>query len=270
MYSILMVMALNTGAAATPAWDGCHGGGCWGGCQGGYASSCGGCWGGCHGNGGCHGGRHKLFGGGHGLFNKNRGCNGGCWGGGHGCSSGCAMGGCHVASHGCSSGCSYGCSSGCNGGGHRLFGGLFHKNRHGCNGCSNGCSYGGCSYGGCSMMSGCAGYSMPAYGAPVQGAPAPAPTPKAGEKPTSTQAEVTVTLPTEAKLFIDGQATVSTSNTRKFVSPELVAGKEYFYTLRAEIVRDGQTVSLTKEVTVRAGETFQTSFEFPAGQVAAK
>jgi uncharacterized protein (TIGR03000 family) len=104
---------------------------------------------------------------------------------------------------------------------------------------------------------------------PVQQAPAPR-TGGAPTKPASlNQAEVMVSLPAEAKLFIDGQATVSTTSSRKFVSPELEQGKEYFYTLRAEIVRDGKTVSLSKEVTVRAGETVQASFEFPA-QVAAK
>lgn len=268
MYSVLMVMALNVGAAATPAWD--HGcGGCWssGSC---YATSCSGCWGGCSSS--CHGG-HKLFGG---LFNKHGRCSG-CY---SSC-SGCSWGGCsssHVVSYGCT-GCS-GCYSSCNGchGGHKLFGGLFNKHNrcHGCSGCYSSCSgYAMCS--GCSGQvmgcTGCTGAPMMAAPAGAAPAPAPAPAPKkeggSGKSASLSQAEVLVSLPVEAKLFIDGQATVSTSNTRKFVSPELEQGKEYFYTLRAEVVRDGQTVSLTKEVTVRAGETVQASFDFPA-QVAAK
>ena len=42
---------------------------------------------------------------------------------------------------------------------------------------------------------------------------------------------------------------------RKFVSPELPAGQEFTYRFRAEYERDGETVSVTKKVPVRAGGT---------------
>jgi uncharacterized protein (TIGR03000 family) len=111
---------------------------------------------------------------------------------------------------------------------------------------------------------------MGAPAAPQQQMPAPQKKEGSGGTVKPTSAELTVSLPAEAKLFIDGQATTTTSNSRKFVSPDLEQGKEYVYTLRAEVVRDGKNVSLTKEVTVRAGETFQTSFEFPESSVASK
>jgi uncharacterized protein (TIGR03000 family) len=39
----------------------------------------------------------------------------------------------------------------------------------------------------------------------------------------------------------------------------LNAGQSYFYTLTAEVVRDGQKLSTTEQVTVRAGETTNVS-----------
>jgi uncharacterized protein (TIGR03000 family) len=74
-----------------------------------------------------------------------------------------------------------------------------------------------------------------------------------------------VRLPADARLFIDDEPTVSTSATRVFVSPPLPGNKEYFYTLRAEAVRDGQTVQQTQVVPVRAGTTANVVLlEFPA------
>ncbi len=54
-------------------------------------------------------------------------------------------------------------------------------------------------------------------------------------------------------MTIDGEATTSTSTQRVFVSPELNAGRDYHYTLRAEFVKEGKTVKVSKEVAVQAG-----------------
>lgn len=105
----------------------------------------------------------------------------------------------------------------------------------------------------------------------MPGAPAPAPTPKP-EQPRKAEprppaafnaapAKVLVSLPTDASLTIDGNATVSTSGNRTFVSPELEAGKDYVYTLKAEIVRDGKSVTESKTIYVRAGETTEVAFD---------
>jgi uncharacterized protein (TIGR03000 family) len=63
-----------------------------------------------------------------------------------------------------------------------------------------------------------------------------------------------VSLPADAKLTFDGEATTSTSSQRVFVSPVLPAGQEYHYTLQAEVVVDGKSVTVSKTVAVRAGE----------------
>ena len=42
--------------------------------------------------------------------------------------------------------------------------------------------------------------------------------------------------------------------------PVLDAGKTYYYILRAEVVRDGQTVSQDRRVILRAGDRIAASF----------
>jgi uncharacterized protein (TIGR03000 family) len=63
-----------------------------------------------------------------------------------------------------------------------------------------------------------------------------------------------VSLPADAKLTVDGEATTSTSDHRVFLSPALPAGQEYHYTLQAEVVVDGRAVTVSKTIAVRAGE----------------
>jgi uncharacterized protein (TIGR03000 family) len=74
-------------------------------------------------------------------------------------------------------------------------------------------------------------------------------------------ATIVVNLPADASLTVDGVATTSTSERRVFVSPELNAGQEYHYTLKAEWVRDGKTVEVAKQVTVIAGQETKVSLE---------
>jgi len=104
----------------------------------------------------------------------------------------------------------------------------------------------------------------------------PAPKKEGGEKlktppkPASTEeavapapAKIVVSLPAEAKLSIDDHMTTSTSGTRVFASPSLEPGKEFFYTLKGELVRDGRTVSTSKTIAVRAGEEIQVQLDIP-------
>jgi uncharacterized protein (TIGR03000 family) len=77
-------------------------------------------------------------------------------------------------------------------------------------------------------------------------------------------ATIVVRLPADAKLMIGGAPTSSTQDVRWFTSPPLQAGKDYQYTLKAEVMRDGKRVERTKEVTVRAGQPSQVTFDLPA------
>jgi uncharacterized protein (TIGR03000 family) len=68
-----------------------------------------------------------------------------------------------------------------------------------------------------------------------------------------------VTLPADAKLKVDGVATTSISSSRRFVTPALEPGKEYFYTLEAEVVNDGKLDVITRRVQVQAGRETHTN-----------
>jgi uncharacterized protein (TIGR03000 family) len=69
-----------------------------------------------------------------------------------------------------------------------------------------------------------------------------------------------VELPSDAKLFVDDYQTKSTSARRVFSTPRLEPKHTYYYSLRAEAVRDGKTITQTKRVILHAGDVVRTSF----------
>lgn len=162
-----------------------------------------------------------------------------------------------------------------------MFSGMF--NRKGCNSCNScgGC-YGGChggyavvctGCGGCGHHAACAGYHAPA----CCGAK-PMPDKKKKKKDDdddddddiAAPATIIVTLPADAKLTVDDNATRSTSTPRVLVSPALEPGKEFSYTLKGEIIRDGKPVVATQKITVRAGQETRITLQFPTATVAQK
>jgi uncharacterized protein (TIGR03000 family) len=90
---------------------------------------------------------------------------------------------------------------------------------------------------------------------PAEGPPKPK-----QEGSAATGAKLIVELPSDAKLFIDDRSMNVTSQHPVFLTPELQAGKTYFYDMRAEIVRNGQVVSDTKRVVFHAGDELRESF----------
>jgi uncharacterized protein (TIGR03000 family) len=82
-------------------------------------------------------------------------------------------------------------------------------------------------------------------------------------------AHVTVRLPADAQLQVDGVVCTLTSGTRKFDTPELEPGRKYFYTLKAEVVRDGRPVSESRRVLLEAGKDVQVDFRNMAAVAAA-
>lgn len=74
------------------------------------------------------------------------------------------------------------------------------------------------------------------------------------------RATVVVRVPADARLFADARQLSLSGTERKFVSPELPAGQEFMYRFRVEYDRDGETVSVTKKVPVRAGATVSIEF----------
>lgn len=83
-----------------------------------------------------------------------------------------------------------------------------------------------------------------------------------------TEATLVVSLPEDATLTIDNEPTTSTSANRVFVSPTLESGKEYQYTLKAQVVREGKTQTTTRQVTVQAGQVSRIELTVPATGVA--
>jgi uncharacterized protein (TIGR03000 family) len=79
---------------------------------------------------------------------------------------------------------------------------------------------------------------------------------------------LTVSVPSDAKVFVNGKATTSIGAQRHFVSRGLRNGFKYAYEVRVEVVRDGRTVEDVKTVELRAGETNRLAFNMsPADEL---
>ncbi len=77
------------------------------------------------------------------------------------------------------------------------------------------------------------------------------------------KATLEVSLPPEARLFVDSNAMASNGAVRRLTSPPIEAGREFIYTLTATLMRDGSEVKVERRVTVRAGQTTQVALDFP-------
>jgi uncharacterized protein (TIGR03000 family) len=88
---------------------------------------------------------------------------------------------------------------------------------------------------------------------------------KVGEEDTTipAPAKLVVTLPADATLTIDGNLTTSTSGLREFVSPKLEPGKDFHYTLKATVMRDGKPLETVKTVAVHAGAQIPVTLTIP-------
>lgn len=74
------------------------------------------------------------------------------------------------------------------------------------------------------------------------------------------RARLVLNLPADARLYVDGQYIANAAAKGSFSTPELAAGKKYYYDLRAEVIRDGKPVQQTRQVIVTAGSTVRTDF----------
>jgi uncharacterized protein (TIGR03000 family) len=251
LIGLVVVLALSMVTPQAQArWWGCGWGGCgWGGC------GWGGCgWGGC-GWGGCGYGRCGW---------RGWGC-GGC---GYGCGS-----------------CYSGCWSGCYGGS--------------CGTCGSGCGYAAydCGCTGYAAPAGTAPAMAPTPARkpelPIESAPAPGmpampapgtepaapgmmpgmpanPTPpappitpgKTGATSADASGVLTVWVPYDAKVTVNGLVTKSTGSRRQFVSFGLKPGLSYKYVVKAEVIREGKTVEDTQTTVLTAGQVTAVAFGF--------
>ena len=86
------------------------------------------------------------------------------------------------------------------------------------------------------------------------------PSPSAGQGDAN-RAAVVVRLPADATLYAEGRRLNLTSDTRRFVSPPLPSNGDFTYNFRVEYARNGETISRTKSVSVRAGGQFSVDFD---------
>ena len=259
MYSVVMLMALQGGGMDIPEFGrrrgGCHG--CYGGCYGGY----GGCWGG--GYGGCWGGGY-----------------GGCWGGGYG--------GCwgstyavmpYTGGYPASGGAGYRARYYMPDSGAYYPGGVgqpYYDGGRGDRTREMRQEEGGAVDRSRGTTTPDRRGTTPDRGTttPDRGTTPPAPGDRSREQPREQQgrldapATLVVQLPADARLTVDGAPTRSMSDTRAFITPPLPGGRDFHYTLEAQLTRNGKTSTVSREVTVRAGEETQVRIEFPQGTVA--
>ena len=85
-----------------------------------------------------------------------------------------------------------------------------------------------------------------------------------GEPANADSGSLTVWVPEEATVTINGLPTKMTGNVRHFFSRDLTPGKPYHYQVQAEIVRNGKTLTDVQTVTLVAGERGSVAFHFNA------
>jgi uncharacterized protein (TIGR03000 family) len=77
-------------------------------------------------------------------------------------------------------------------------------------------------------------------------------------------AKVTIRLPADAKLWVDGKPTRQTGPVREFVTPPVLRpGQAYQYTFKAEWTQDGKKVTRERPVAVRATGKVDVDFAKP-------
>ena len=119
-----------------------------------------------------------------------------------------------------------------------------HCGGRGCGGYGYG-GYGGWGYG---------GYSSPVVPSTVR------PLVGSSQPVSSNSVQLTVSVPTDAKVFVNGLPTRSTGERRQYTSTGVQPSAIYPYQVRAEFVRDGKPVSEEKTVRLTAGQTGSLEF----------
>jgi uncharacterized protein (TIGR03000 family) len=127
--------------------------------------------------------------------------------------------------------------------------------------------YGG--YGACAGHAGFAAGAEPAMVltpptgyAPLGEASKPAEKKKTDEnnQQVKARAQVTFELPKGATLYVDDVPIANADDRKQFRTPPLRRGEEYYYELRAELVRDGKTLTQTRRITLWAGDSIKADF----------
>jgi uncharacterized protein (TIGR03000 family) len=196
----------------------------------------------------------------------HHGCSGGSWGSSGG-SCGGSSGGCsgifhhhHLFHH--SSGC-WGSSGGCSGVS------SCYSAAYTCGGSGGGfysaaCTGGYGCYGGASYYSNSSWGGTATWGTehPVSGCADCVSSTSSTGSGNQTSGLVSVSVPADAKVWVNGKFTTSIGTDRQYISHGLEAGATYQYIVKVEVVRNGEAKSETKTVTLQAGATSSLAFKF--------
>jgi len=88
--------------------------------------------------------------------------------------------------------------------------------------------------------------------------------------PQPVQTRLTLHVPSNAKVYLSGNKTVSTGPTRQFVTTTLANGKEWKdYTIRVTVQRNGQLLTQERTVSLQAGDSRSVQFDFNETKLAA-
>lgn len=74
------------------------------------------------------------------------------------------------------------------------------------------------------------------------------------------RARVTVKLPSDARLWVENVLCPLTSGERTFNTPTLQPGRQYFYTLKVEVNRNGRALSENRRVYLSGGQQITVDF----------
>jgi len=84
----------------------------------------------------------------------------------------------------------------------------------------------------------------------------------------NSRASLTVNVPADAVVYMAGTRMTLAGETRTFVTPKLDAGKQFTYSIRVEIVRDGEVRTVTHDQIVRSGEAINLNFSEAENKIA--
>ena len=74
-------------------------------------------------------------------------------------------------------------------------------------------------------------------------------------------ATIVLQVPADARIFIDGQEMTSKATRRVYQTPILEPGETYYYDVRAEVVRNGKTITENRRVILNPGQRIAANFD---------
>jgi uncharacterized protein (TIGR03000 family) len=102
---------------------------------------------------------------------------------------------------------------------------------------------------------------------------AKAPKPATSYRPTQDGVLLSIDVPEDARVYVNGTLTKTVGTHRQYACSGLLPGNGYKYQVRAVVTRNGKELSDTQVVRFRAGETRDLAFDFggrPSAVVAAR